>query len=277
MPEKLILDAGLNRILDGLSSEMELHEPHDARGNGVSEQTQYLDCFQLTSSDVERVIMTLKVSWKTTNDGLSPQFSKDISKFLSRILTPLFNKSLRDGVSPNILKLAISVPIFKGGIKIHISNYRPIVLLLTISKIYEKCIKEKVINYLEHILCFFFENQFGFIKNKSTDLALFKHITEITKGIERNNISAGVYLDLAKAFDTVNHKLLIQKLKNIGIRGPFLDWFTSHLTDREHSVQINNTTSSKLKMKHGVPQGSVLGPLLFDNYIVTFYKLQRVI
>ena len=269
VPEKLILDADLKDVSDRLNSVTSVTEsnvPSDTRRLGREEHTHYLDCFQLTESDVERAINSLKTSWTKTGDGLSPQFSKSISKLLSRILTPLFNKSLRDGVFPDILKFAILIPILKGGLKTQISNYRPIARLLTISKIFEKCVKEKITNYLDYIQ-FFLGNQYGFIKNKSTDLALFRHITDITEGIERNNFSAAVYLDLAKAFDTVNHKLLIQKLKTIGIRGPLLDWFTSYLTDREHSVRINNTISPKLKMKHGVPQGSVLGPLLFNIYI----------
>ena len=118
--------------------------------------------------------MALKMKWSSASEGLSSRMAKDLAKFLAAVLTPLFNKSLRDGVFPDMLKFAILVPIFKGGSGTKINNYRPIALLLTIAKIFEKSVKEKNLNYLDHIN-YFSEKQFGFIRNESADMALFAH------------------------------------------------------------------------------------------------------
>ena len=117
----------------------------------------------------------------------------------------------------------------------------------------------------------FFKNQFGFRTNHSTDYAIFSIIDKVQKAIDDRDFSCGIFLDFSKAFDTVNHNILIDKLKYYGIRGVAIDWFISYLSDRNQMVTINNISSTKNKISCGVPQGSVLGPILFLLYVNDFH------
>ena len=229
-----------------------------------------LDGFILSASDVERAIHQLKNKNSSALDGISASTIKKIPIQMAKILTPLFNTALKRGEFPKNLKTAIVIPIFKNGDKKLFQNYRPISLISVFSKIYEKCVKEKILNYLDHIN-FFAPQQFGFLKEKSTDSALFNHITQITESIEANKATMAVYLDLAKAFDTVSTKILLRKLNKIGIEGPLLTWFKTYLDNRKQVVRIGEHISSAVQIKWGFPQGSVLGPLLFLIYINYLY------
>ena len=112
-----------------------------------------------------------------------------------------------------------------------------------------------------------YPNQFGFRENHSTELAVTTITEEIRRSIDDGNLACGIFLDLKKAFDTVNHAILIRKLEHYGIRGVILEWFKSHLTNRKQFVCVNGHCSEIFNITYGVPQGSVLGPLLFLLYI----------
>jgi len=268
VPEKLLENNKFDLDKAALGSDGVFSATLDRDEQGAG----YLKNLRLTAADVEKIIMRMKNKKSVGYDGLSAYIVKQLPMMFARVLTPLFNDSLRRGKFPEAFKLAVIVPIFKDGDKKCVENYRPISLLSVFSKIFENCVQEKLNNYLEHTK-FYSPQQFGFLKGKSTDTALFTHITQITESVEHNKASVAVYLDLAKAFDTVNHRILIEKLVKAGIREKMLQWFMSYLVCRKHKVKINNVTSKELNFKHGVPQGSVLGPLLFNMYINDMFAL----
>jgi hypothetical protein len=187
---------------------------------------------------------------------------QDISIPISRII----NLSFSSGYFPCLLKISKVIPIFKQGSFHEVSNYRPISLLSNIEKIIEKIMYSRLIDFLNknNIL---FPRQFGFRRGHSTSHALLSITERIFQALDRGQVACGVFIDLKKAFDTVDHDILLHKLSHYGVRGVSKLWFQSYLSDRQQFVTIANCNSSLKNIPHGVPQGSVLGPLLFLIYI----------
>ena len=203
---------------------------------------------------------------KSTNDVIPLHIFKNCPDHVFAHLTDIFNYIIAKGIMPTDLKKSKIIPIYKNGSRKDINNYRPISLLSYLDKIIEKAIHNRVSNFLNKnkLLCI---NQFGFRKNHSTELALLSLMERVYRGIDNKEWIMLISIDFRKAFDVINHDILLKKLNHIGIRGNINDWFSSYLSNRRHQTCVNATLSSPLVMKTGVPQGSSLGPLLFLIYI----------
>jgi flagellin-specific chaperone FliS len=188
-----------------------------------------------------------------------------VAKQLSIPFTYLYNISFETGIVPDVLKISRITPIYKNGTCTDPFNYRPISILSPFSKILEKLMYEQLISFIEKYKILY-EYQFGFRKGYSTEQAILEITDNLRNYLDNNQIVCGLFLDLSKAFDTVNHDILLAKMDKYGIRGEPLTWFKNYLSNRKQYVKIGCTESELLEMTCGVPQGSTLGPLLFLLY-----------
>ena len=217
------------------------------------------------AGEICNVIKKLKNS-SAGSDEIKCSMLKEICMNISVPIAHLVNLSMNSGIVPNQLKTARVIPIFKTGDRRTLSNYRPISVLPSLSKIFERIVYDRIAKFLllHNIMS---PVQFGFRQGYSTEMALTHLVDIVTDAFDNREYCVGLFIDLSKAFDTVNHVLLCKKLQRYGIRGDALNWINNYLSNRHQYVYINNCKSSSLPFTCGLPQGSILGPLLFSIYI----------
>ena len=232
----------------------------------INPNEQTIPQLVITTAMVRSVLENLDPKKAVGPDGIHNKILKIGSDLISEPLSKLFNRSLTETSFPEIWKKANVTPIFKKGDKHLCKNYRPISLLSCIGKIMERCVHGHIFNYLKvnNILTV---SQSGFIPKDSTSFQLLAIYEDFCQALDKRITTQSIFFDISKAFDRVWHAGLINKLHAIGIRDNLLNWFKSYLSNRTQAVVIRGETSSYKKIPAGVPQGSVLGPLLFLIYI----------
>ena len=218
--------------------------------------------------EIAKILDNLGAKQSSGWDGITNKLLKDLKTSLVQPLTIVFNQSISEGIFPSIMKTAMVTPLYKSGSRDLNTNYRPISLLMTISKILEKLLYIRTYNFLIQTNQIY-QSQYGFRKKHSCEHAIQELVGTVLKGFENNEYTCAIFLDLSKAFDSLEHHVLLDKLDLYGIRGIAQSWYKSYLSDRCLRVKCfagateQQTVSKEFDVTYGVPQGSILGPLLF--------------
>ena len=228
--------------------------------------TKNFTFMNVTDKQIVEIIDSLKPKSSCGIDRISNKLIKTIKHEISKPLALIINQCFTTGVFPEKLKIARVLPIYKKNDNTVFDNYRPVSILPSLSKIFEKVIFNQLYKYFNdnHL---FFDSQYGFRTKHSTELAALELIDIIVTKMDQNEVPINIYIDLSKAFDTLDHEILIHKLQFYGLKDKSLQLLKDYLTNRQQYVEFNETMSDYCNIETGVPQGSILGPLLFIIYL----------
>jgi Reverse transcriptase (RNA-dependent DNA polymerase) len=232
----------------------------------IQETTAELHLQEINITETINIINKLKNTTSEGPDRIQTKVIKSCQNVLADNIQHIINQSIRDKSVPQHMKITKTIPIYKNGNIEDLSNYRPISIIPIIDKILETHINNQLISHLEENQLLF-SHQYGFRKKSSTNNAIFDMITLIQSKLDKGLLSSIIYIDIKKAFDTVDRQLLLIKLKEIGLDEDALNWFQSYLNDRKQYMQHDDINSDTKSTNCGVPQGSILGPTLFLIYI----------
>ena len=221
---------------------------------------------RITEQRICKIVDSMQPKTSSGVDYISNMLLKKIVSVLKCQLCTVFNKSIEEGVYPDLMKIAKVIPLYKSGDVTLADNYRPISMLPVISKILERHIYDQIMLHL-NVNDILYSRQFGFRKKHSTTDAVVNFVGEVLSAFDGSYTALSVFVDLRKAFDTVSHSLILAKLNCIGICDKELQWFTNYLTNRRQLVQLGGCLSDMATIAVGVPQGSLLGVLLFEILI----------
>jgi Reverse transcriptase (RNA-dependent DNA polymerase) len=230
--------------------------------------------YPITENEIIELISDLKQKCSPGEDKISTKTIKHIHTYIKVPLSHIINTCFTTAKIPHQWKSSIVTPIFKSGDPSLLNNYRPISVINNFAKIFEKALKNRLLNFFK-IHNIITDKQYGFMKQSSTEDAVVNLVEKVVRALDESSKCLAVFLDLAKAFDTVSHSLLLEKLEYYGIRGIALDLLRDYLYDRIQSVKVGDAMSPKLTINIGVPQGTVLGPLLFLIYMNNVVKIRN--
>lgn len=260
------LNTYFSEIGENMAREVSIPQGLPQHKSGYSSKSMAL--FQVCQEQVLLILNRLQTNKSAGIDGIPNKVLKKCSMPISAVLTCCVNKSFQSGVYPSILKRARVVPVFKGGDRETMGNYRPISVLPSLNKIFETILNDHIVSFLKYTN-FLSEFQYGFRKGSGTDIAAIELLEYVYSKLDRRetNVVSGLFLDLSKAFDSVNHESLLEVCFDAGIRGLPNQLLQSYLSNRTQATGIGDSLSGFQSVKYGVPQGSVLGPTLFLVFI----------